>query len=123
MPAPASRRKSEIMSPAGAWPQLHAAVEAGADSVYFGLRHFSARAKVGFTLSEIPELMRELHGRGVRGYVAFNTLVFEHELVQAAEAIEALTKAGVDALILQDYAAVQLRGASLRGSNSMPAPR
>lgn len=108
MPAPASRRKPEIMSPAGAWPQLHAAVEAGADSVYFGLRHFSARAKVGFTLSEIPELMRELHGRGVRGYVAFNTLVFEHELVQAAEAIEALAKSGVDALILQDYAAVQL---------------
>ncbi len=108
MPASAARRKSEIMSPAGAWPQLHAAVEAGADSVYFGLRHFSARAKVGFTLSEIPELMHELRGRGVRGYVAFNTLVFEHELGQAAEAIEALAKAGVDALILQDYAAVQL---------------
>ena len=108
MPSSPSRRKSEVMSPAGYWPQVHAAVEAGADSVYFGLGHFSARAKVGFTLSEIPALMRSLHQRGVRGYVTFNTLVFEHELGQAAAAIEALAKAAVDALILQDYAAVQL---------------
>ncbi len=41
------------MSPAGYWPQLQAAIEAGADSVYFGLRHFSARAKVGFALSDL----------------------------------------------------------------------
>ncbi|MCC6263828.1 MAG: U32 family peptidase [Bryobacterales bacterium] len=103
-----SRRKSEIMSPAGYWPQAYAAIEAGADSVYFGLSHFSARAKVGFTLPEVPELMRELHRRGVRGYVAFNTLVFEHELGAAANAIESMAKAGVDALILQDSAAVRL---------------
>ena len=45
------------MSPAGHWPQLRAAIEAGADAVYFGLTHFSARAKVGFTLSELPEVM------------------------------------------------------------------
>jgi putative protease len=105
---PASRRKSEIMSPAGYWPQAQAAVEAGADSVYFGLRHFTARAKVGFSLGDVPELMRTLHRRGVRGYVTFNTLIFEHELEEAAEAIEALASAGVDALILQDYAAVEL---------------
>lgn len=42
--------KPEIMSPAGYWPQLNAAIEAGADAVYFGLTHFTARAKVGFTL-------------------------------------------------------------------------
>ena len=73
-------RKPEIMSPAGYWPQLRAAIEAGADSVYFGLKHFTARAKVGFDLSELPEVMRTLHRRGVKGYVTFNTLVFEHEL-------------------------------------------
>ncbi len=73
-------RKPEIMSPAGYWPQLRAAIEAGADSVYFGLKHFTARAKVGFQLGELPEVMRTLHQRGVRGYVTFNTLVFEHEL-------------------------------------------
>src|SRR3954464_15616853 len=94
--------KPEIMSPAGYWPQLHAAVEAGADAIYFGLQHFSARAKVGFTLAELPEVMTTLHARGVRGYLTFNTLVFEHELGEAARAIAAAAMAGVDALIVQD---------------------
>ena len=58
-------RKPEIMSPAGYWPQLRAAIEAGADSVYFGLKHFTARAKVGFSLEELPEAMATLHRRGV----------------------------------------------------------
>ena len=96
------------MSPAGYWPQLRAAVEAGADAVYFGLKHFTARAKVGFDLRELPEVMRTLHSRGVRGYVTFNTLVFEHELGEAAKAIEALAGAGVDALIVQDIGITKL---------------
>ena len=56
------------MSPARYWPQFRAAIEAGADSVYFGLKHFSARAKTGFALEELPEAMRTLHARGVNGY-------------------------------------------------------
>ena len=101
-------RKPEIMSPAGYWPQLRAAVEAGADAVYFGLKHFSARAKVGFGLEELPEVMTTLHQRGVRGYVTFNTLVFEHELEPAARAIADLAQCGIDALIVQDYGIVRL---------------
>ncbi len=92
----------ELMSPAGHWPQLHAAIEAGADAVYFGLQHFSARAKVGFALAELPDVMRTLHRRQVRGYVTFNTLVFDHELDQAAEAIAQIARAGCDAVIVQD---------------------
>ena len=101
-------RKPEIMSPAGYWPQLRAAIEAGADAVYFGLKHFSARAKVGFALDELPEVMTTLHQRGVRGYVTFNTLVFEHELEAAAATIANLARVGVDALIVQDYGIVRL---------------
>jgi U32 family peptidase len=96
------------MSPAGYWPQLRAAVEAGADAVYFGLKHFSARAKVGFSLEELPEAMRTLHARGVRGFVTFNTLVFEHELPEAGRTIAAIARAGADALIVQDYGIVRL---------------
>ena len=65
------------MSPAGYWPQLHAAIEAGADAVYFGLKHFTARAKVGFTLTELPDVMRTLHERGVKGYITFKTITFD----------------------------------------------
>jgi len=96
------------MSPAGYWPQLRTAIEAGADACYFGLHHFSARAKVGFSLEELPEVMRTLHSRGVRGYLTFNTLIFEHELDAAAKAIEAVTRAGVDALIVQDIGVLKM---------------
>lgn len=103
-----SLSKPEIMSPAGYWPQLHAAIEAGADAVYFGLKHFTARAKVGFTLTELPEVMRTLHRRGVKGYVTFNTLVFDHELTEAARTLAAIAAAHADAIIVQDLGIAQL---------------
>lgn len=98
----APKTKPELMSPAGYWPQLQTAIEAGADAVYFGLKHFTARAKVGFTLEELPEVMETLHGRGVKGFVTFNTLVFDHELELAQAAIIEIANAGVDAVIVQD---------------------
>ena len=96
------------MSPAGYWPQLRAAIEAGADAVYFGLTHFTARAKVGFTLEELPDVMRTLHARGVKGYVTFNTLVFEHELPEAARALAGIAAAGADSIIVQDLGVARL---------------
>ncbi len=96
------------MSPAGYWPQLQTAIESGADAVYFGLKHFTARAKVGFTLEDLPEVMETLHGRGVKGFVTFNTLVFDHELELAQAAIMEIANAGVDAVIVQDVGICRL---------------
>ena len=101
-------RKPEVMSPAGYWPQLRAAIEAGADAVYFGLKHFTARAKVGFSLAELPDVMATLHRRGVKGYITFNTLVFNHELDEAAHALAEIAAAGADALIIQDVGIVRM---------------
>ena len=100
--------KPEIMSPAGHWPQLDAAIEAGADSVYFGLRTFTARAKVGFDLDELPHVMRTLHARGVKGYVTFNTLVFDTELDEATRTIAHIAEANADSIIVQDVGIAQL---------------
>src|ERR1041384_7538258 len=102
--------KPEVMSPAGYWPQLHAAIEAGADACYFGLKHFTARAKVGFDLAELPEVMRTLHRRGVKGYVTFNTLVFDHELSEAARTLAAIAETDADAVIVQDVGVARLAG-------------
>lgn len=117
-------RKPEVKSPAGHWPQLHAAIEAGADAVYFGLKHFTARAKAGFSLAELPKALSTLHARGVKGYVTFNTLIFEHELAEAARVIAAIAEAGADGMIVQDFAAVRLAreiapGLPLQGSTQM----
>jgi U32 family peptidase len=108
MTKPIYPQKPEIMSPAGYWPQLQAAIEAGADATYFGLKHFTARAKVGFSLTELPEVMQTLHRRGVKGYITFNTLVFDHELKDAAKTLAAIAGAGADAIIVQDVGIAQL---------------
>jgi len=96
------------MAPAGHWAQLQTAIEAGADAVYFGLNHFSARAKVGFDLEELPEVIQTLHQRDVKGFVTFNTLVFDHEIRQAEKAILAIAAAGSDAIIVQDVGIAKL---------------
>jgi len=112
------------MSPAGYWPQLRTAIEAGADAVYFGLKHFTARAKVGFSLAELPEVLSTIHRRGVKGYVTFNTLVFDHELDEACRALAAIAEAGADAIIVQDIGICKLArgiapGLQIHGSTQM----
>lgn len=116
--------RPEVLSPAGHWPQLQAAIDAGADAVYFGLTHFTARAKTGFTLAELPEAMRTLHRRGVKGYVTYNSLVFDAELPQAARGLASIAEAGADAIIVQDLAVVKLAreiapGLEIHGSTQM----
>jgi putative protease len=103
MPAP------ELLSPAGDWECLRAAVANGANAVYFGLPKFNARLRAhNFTLEELPEVMDYLHERDVRGYITFNTLIFTDELKEAAVQLEAIAAAGADAIIVQDLGLVRL---------------
>ncbi len=69
--------KPELLAPAGDRTCLIAAVENGADAVYFGLQRHNARARAtNFDGADLPEVMALLHRRGVKGYVTLNTLVF-----------------------------------------------
>ena len=95
--------RPELLAPAGDWECAKAAVENGADAIYFGLEKFNARMRANnFTAADLPRLMEFLHRRGVRGYVTFNTLVFQDELAAAGEYLRAIIAAGVDAAIVQD---------------------
>ncbi len=99
----ASFSKPELLSPAGNWDCARAAVANGADAIYFGLPRFNARLRAdNFTAEDLPALMEFLHQHGVRGYCAFNTLIFTGELADAARQLELLEDAGVDAVIIQD---------------------
>jgi U32 family peptidase len=101
--------KPELMSPAGGMPQLHAAIEAGADAVYFGLEGFNARAKaMSFNHDNLPEVVAGLHERGVMAFVAMNTLVFDSELEILTKEIEGIAESGADAIIVQDIGAIKL---------------
>jgi putative protease len=75
----------------------------GADAIYFGLPRFNARMRAdNFTPDCLPDLMRFLHQHGVKGYCAFNVLVFTSELGDALQQLRTLEAAGVDAVIVQD---------------------
>jgi putative protease len=101
--------RPEVLAPAGDMECVRAAVEYGADAVYFGLPKFSARIRAeNFTLETLPELLEFLRLRGVKAYIAFNTLVFSDELDEAASMLERVIAAGPDALILQDFGIARL---------------
>lgn len=102
-PAPQPLRRPELLAPAGDWECARAAVENGADAIYFGLERFNARMRAkNFTQADLPALMEFLHRRGVRGYVTFNTLVFSDELEAAQDYLRTIIASGVDAAIVQD---------------------
>ena len=102
-------RLPELLAPAGDWECARAAVENGADAIYFGLDKFNARMRAhNFTEADLPELMRFLHRRGVKGYVTFNTLVFPNELTDAEQYLRSIITAGVDAAIVQDVGIARL---------------
>lgn len=102
--------KPELLAPAGDEECLRAAVAAGADAVYFGLQGgFNARARAdNIAVADLPRIFGFLHERGVQGFVTFNTLVFDRELALAQETLEAIARAGADALIVQDLGAARL---------------
>src|SRR5437899_6510627 len=102
-------RIPELLAPAGDWDCARAAVENGADAIYFGLEKFNARMRAhNFIEADLPKLMEYLHRRGVKGYVTFNTLVFANELPEAEHHLRAIILAGVDAAIVQDIGICRL---------------
>ncbi len=104
-----AQARPELLAPAGDWECAKAAVENGADAIYFGLDRFNARMRAhNFTEADLPKLMEFLHRRGVRGYVTFNTLVFANELADAEQYLRSIIAAGVDAAIVQDIGIARL---------------
>ncbi len=101
--------RPELLAPAGDWECARAAVENGADAIYFGLEQFNARMRAhNFTEADLPKLMAFLHHRGVKGYVTFNTLVFQDEMARAERYARTIIAAGVDAAIVQDVGICRL---------------
>src|SRR5580700_7960183 len=107
--SPRAPSRPELLAPAGDWDCAKAAVENGADAIYFGLERFNARMRAhNFTEADLPRLMEFLHRRGVKGYVTFNTLVFANEMAEAEQYLRAIIAAGVDAAIVQDVGICRL---------------
>lgn len=87
---------------------LTAAVQHGADAVYFGIDKLNMRAKAdNFTLRQLPAVVKYCHRHKVKAYLTLNTIVYEHELNQLDRIILAAKKAGIDMIIAWDYAVIE----------------
>ncbi len=102
------QEKVEIMAPAGNFESLMAAIQAGADSVYFGVEHLNMRAKSAnnFRLAELRDVMDTLHQHGVKGYLAVNTIIYDHEINLMNMLLDKAKDSGVDAIIASDIAVI-----------------
>jgi putative protease len=101
--------KIELMAPAGDWTMLNAALNAGADAVYFGVDKLNMRAKAkNFTLDDLAEIASLCKEKGALSYLTLNTIVFEEEIKDAEEIIVAAKNAGIDRVICWDLAVTEL---------------
>ena len=102
------RSDIELMAPVGSYEALAAAIEAGADSVYFGVGKLNMRSAsaANFTLDDLQKIVETAHAAGVKAYLTVNTVVYEDELSTMQEVIDRARREGVDAIIATDMAAI-----------------
>jgi U32 family peptidase len=98
----------EIMSPAGNFESLMAAIQGGANSVYFGVGHLNMRAKstVNFSIKDLPEIVSLCKQNNVKSYLTVNTVLYDHDIEPMQNTITAAVKAGVSAVIASDQSAI-----------------
>ena len=96
------------MAPAGNWTSLQAAIQAGADAIYFGVRGFNMRDNSSnFAVAELPRIARTCHQAGVHAYLALNTIIYEPELARVRRVLAAAATASIDAVICWDMAVIE----------------
>ena len=115
----------EILAPAGAWPQLEAAVRSGADAVYLGTRALNARMRAD-NFDDLKATVSYCHVRNVKVYVTVNTLIREDEITLLMDTLRLVAESGADAVLATDMATVRLAreacpGLPLHASTQMTA--
>ena len=99
----------EILSPVGNKSSLYAAVRSGADAIYFGVGEFNARRNAeNFSKNDLKEIASYCHIRGVKAYLALNTLVSDEEMDDALSVVKYACEAGIDAIIINDFGLAEL---------------
>ena len=98
----------EIMAPVGSWESLQAAIQAGADSIYFGVEQLNMRVKsaASLTIADIPLIVEECRPHNIKTYLTLNTTMYDHDKQLASHIIAKCKSAGVDAIIAADFAVI-----------------
>jgi putative protease len=100
--------KIELMAPAGSFDSLQAALDNGADSIYFGVEQLNmrARASINFTLDDLPEISKRCKAKNVRTYLTLNTIIYDHDLSLIKTLIDRAKEAAITAVIVMDQAVI-----------------
>lgn len=96
------------MAPVGSYESLHAAIEAGADAVYFGVEglNMRARSSVNFTLDDLRRIASICDEAGVKSYLTVNTIIYNEEIAKCHAVIDTVRESGISAIIASDIAAI-----------------
>ena len=102
-------QKIEITAPVGSWESLMAAIQAGADSVYFGVGvlNMRARSSINFTLRDLVKITRICRKHNINSYLTMNTVIYDREVKQMKQMVDSAKKNGVTAIIASDHAVIQ----------------
>jgi len=103
-----NEKKIELMAPAGNFAAMQAAIDAGADSIYFGVEQLNmrARASMNFTLDDLDEIVERCKSKNVRTYITLNTIVYNHDLSIVKRVVNEAKNAGITAIIAADQAVI-----------------
>jgi len=102
------RSDIEIMSPAGSWESLQAAIQGGADSIYFGVEQLNMRARSSnnFTIGDLSAIAETCEKAGIKSYLTLNVVVYDDEISLVKQIINAAKAAGISAVIATDQSAI-----------------
>lgn len=103
-----NRQEIEIMAPAGSYESLMAAIQGGADSVYFGVEQLNMRAasSINFTLDDLRNIVRICNENNIKSYLTVNVVVFDSEIEQMHKIIDSAAESGVSAIIASDLSVI-----------------
>lgn len=103
-----SRKDFEIMAPVGSWESLHAALQGGADAVYFGIEGLNMRARSAktFDTHDMEEIVKICNEKGVKSYLTVNTIIYDGDMELLHEIVDSAKAAGISAIIASDIAAM-----------------
>lgn len=104
-----SEKRLELMAPAGSWEALQAAINSGADSIYFGVDQLNMRAKgsINFTVEDLKEIADRCNAAGVKTYLTLNTIIYDHDLSIIKRIINTVKEVGITSVIAADHAVIQ----------------
>ncbi|MDR2882422.1 MAG: U32 family peptidase [Alistipes sp.] len=103
-----TRKEMEVMAPVGSWESLAAALDAGADSVYFGVEglNMRARSSANFSLDDMGGIVDRARDRGVKTYLTVNTIIYDDEAPLMCSIMDRAVEEGIDAIIASDQSAI-----------------